>query len=124
MSKRDKTIYWITTGIVASLMLFNGIGYFTLPMMKESFVHLGFPNYFRIELGIAKLLACVALILPIVPKTIKIVAYVGLAITFISAIVAHASVGDGIERMITPVIFLLVLLISAKLYLKKEVSNN
>lgn len=111
--KKNKIIYWTTTGIIASMMLFSAFGYFTNPDMKASFVHLGFPNYFRIELGVLKILGAFALLLPMVSEKIKSFAYFGFALTFISAIIAHLSVGDPVSVAVMPTIFLILLAISS-----------
>jgi hypothetical protein len=63
--KKEKIIYWSTTGIITAMMLFSAYGYFTNQEMKGAFVHLGFPGYFRIELGVMKILGALALILPL-----------------------------------------------------------
>ena len=62
--------------------------------MAEAFTHLGFPDYFRVELSLAELL-CVVLLLAPVPARLKEWAYAGFAITLGSALIAHFSVGDG-----------------------------
>ncbi len=64
--------------------------------MAEAFTHLGFPDYFRVELSLAKLLGVVLLLAP-VPARLKEWAYSGFAITLGSALIAHLSVGDGPE---------------------------
>ena len=46
-----KIIYWTSTVLISLMMLSSAWGYFTNPDMKGAFVHLGFPDYFRIELG-------------------------------------------------------------------------
>lgn len=110
--KAKKIIYWVTTGIITAMMLFSAFGYFTNPDMKAAFVHLGFPSYFRIELGILKVLGALALILPMVPEKIKSIAYFGFALTFISAFIAHLASGDPISVAIMPIVFLVILVIS------------
>ena len=70
--KTNKIIYWTTTGVISAMMVFSAYGYFSNPDMKAAFVHLGFPDYFRIELGVLKILGALALILPMVPAKIKI----------------------------------------------------
>ncbi|WP_320463380.1 DoxX family protein [Pedobacter sp. CFBP9032] len=112
MSKAKKIIYWATTGIITAMMLFSAFGYFTNPDMKAAFVHLGFPDYFRIELGILKVLGALALILPMVSDKIKSFAYFGFALTFISAFIAHLASGDPISVAIMPIVFLVILAIS------------
>ena len=62
-----------------------------------AFTHLGFPDYFRLELSWAKLLGVVDLLLAPVPVRLKEWAYAGFAITLGSALIAHLSVGDGPE---------------------------
>lgn len=117
--KKDKIIYWATTGLVSAMMLFSAFGYFTNEEMKSAFVHLGFPNYFRIELGALKILGALALLLPVVPTKLKEVSYFGFALAFISAFIAHNAVGDGMKVAIAPAIFLGILAVSY-LYFQKR----
>jgi O-antigen/teichoic acid export membrane protein len=56
---------------------------------------MGFPSYFRIELCWAKLAGVLVLLLPMAPARMKEWAYAGFAITLVSAVIAHLSVGDG-----------------------------
>ncbi|WP_316756528.1 DoxX family protein [Pedobacter aquatilis] len=109
--KRDKIIYWVTTIIVALGGLVAGVIYIISPMMAERFIHLGYPDYFRIELASAKIMGAFALTLPIVSNRIKEWAYAGFAIVFISATIAHVVI-DGMAQAISPLIQLLFLLIS------------
>lgn len=110
--KKNRIIYWTTTGILAAMMLFSAFGYFTNEEMKAAFVHLGFPGFFRIELAIAKIIGVLVLLIPFIPKEIKDMAYAGFAITFISAFIAHTSSGDPISVAIMPLVFLGILLVS------------
>lgn len=109
---KNKIIYWTTTGIISVMMLFSAFGYFTNADMKAAFVHLGFPDYFRIELGVFKVLGTLALILPVISAKIKSFAYFGFALTFISAFIAHTASGDPIAVAAAPIIFLVILGIS------------
>lgn len=54
--KRNKIIYWISTGFFCAFLLLTSISYFTDPKFVDIYQHLGFPQYFRVELGIAKIL--------------------------------------------------------------------
>ena len=116
--KKDKIIYWTTTGIVAAMMVFSAYGYFTNQEMKGAFVHLGFPDYFRIELGVMKILGAFALVLPMVPKKLKEFAYFGFTLTFISAFISHFASGDPIAAPIMPLVFLGILAVSYIYYNK------
>ncbi|WP_298148326.1 DoxX family protein [Flavobacterium sp.] len=109
---KNKIIYWTTTGIISAMMLFSAFGYFTNEEMKAAFVHLGFPDYFRIELGVLKVLGALALILPHVPNKIKSFAYFGFAVTFVSAFIAHTASGDSISVAVAPIVFLTILGVS------------
>jgi hypothetical protein len=109
---KNKIIFWATTGIITAMMLFSAFGYFSNADMKAAFVHLGFPDYFRIELGVLKVLGALALILPMVPNTIKSFAYFGFALTFVSAFIAHTASGDPMSVAAAPIIFLAILGVS------------
>ncbi|HEY5408456.1 MAG TPA: DoxX family protein [Ginsengibacter sp.] len=109
--KGYKVAYWIATTIVALSGSMAGIMYFVNPMIVGEFKHLGFPGYFRIELGVAQLLGAFAIILPMVPNRIKEWAYAGFAINFASAIIAHIAV-EGMLAAIAPLIALLLLFMS------------
>ena len=116
--KKNKIIYWITTGIIGLMMLFSGSQYFTNPQAAAAFAHFGFPDYFRIELGSAKILGVFALLIPQIPTRIKEWAYAGFSIIFISASIAHFCSGDAIAFVISPMIFLILLVVS-NVYLHK-----
>ena len=109
---KNNVIFWLTTGLVAFMMLFSAFGYFTNADMKDAFVHLGFPSYFRVELGIFKVLGALVLLLPMVPSRIKEFAYFGFALTFVSAFVAHTTMGDPMSVAIVPLVMLVFLSVS------------
>lgn len=118
--KKDKIIYWTTTILVALSGLIAGITYIILPAIATEFKHLGFPDYFRIELASAKILGAFVIVLPMVTGRIKEWAYAGFAITFISAFIAH-TVGQGVAAATPPFVTLIVLIISYVYYTKVNV---
>jgi hypothetical protein len=75
--KKDKIIYWTATGIVAAIMLWSAFNFSLNEEMKGAFARLGLPNWFRIELTVAKILGALALIIPTIPNRIKEFAYCG-----------------------------------------------
>lgn len=87
--------FWISTVLFALQMGFTAYAQLRIPDVAKAFTHLGFPDYFRIELSWAKLAGLAALLLPIVPSRLKEWAYAGFAITLLSALIAHLAVGDG-----------------------------
>jgi hypothetical protein len=92
-SKRIVVGFWIVTAFFCLQMGFTAYAQLSLPQVAEMFTHLGFPDYFRVELSWAKLLGVVLLLAP-VPAWLKEWAYAGFAITLASALVAHFAVGD------------------------------
>jgi hypothetical protein len=113
--KANKIIYWITTILVSVMMMFSAYMYLNNDAIKQAFIHLGFPSYFRVELAVAKIIGAVVLLIPVQSK-IKEWVYAGFAITFISAFVAHVSAGDPLQVYIMPLVFFVLLLISYLLY--------
>ncbi|CAN5209071.1 hypothetical protein BH11BAC5_BH11BAC5_13780 [soil metagenome] len=116
--KKDKIIYWATTGIIGVMMLFSAFQYVSNPQIKAAFVHLGFPGYFRVELAIAKIVGVLILLIPAIPRVIKEWGYAGFGIVFISAAIAHYNSGDAVSMVVMPLVFLVVLLLS-HLYFSK-----
>jgi DoxX-like family len=88
--------FWIATALFCLQIGFTAYAQLRLPVVAEAFAHLGFPDYFRVELAWAKLLGVVVLLAPVAAR-LKEWAYAGFAITLASALVAHCSVGDGPE---------------------------
>lgn len=115
--KGIKITYWATTGLVTLMMLFSGYTYFTAPEASQGFQHLGFPDYFRIELAIAKLTGAVLLVAPVSAR-IKEWTYAGFTFCFVSAFIAHTASGDPVANRMGPVIFLVVLAVSYVTYFK------
>ncbi|MCF0055389.1 DoxX family protein [Dyadobacter sp. CY356] len=110
--KALKITYWISTGLVVIGMLFSFYNYFFNPALKDAYVHVGFPDWFRVELGIAKLLGALALGIPIVPARIKEWAYAGFFINFFSAFLSHFMINDPVSNQLAPLLLLLLLVIS------------
>jgi hypothetical protein len=93
-TKAQTIIYWIVTALFCMQMSFTAYAQLRLPQVAAMFTHLGFPDYFRVELSCAKLLGVVLLLAP-VPSRLKEWVYAGFAINLASALIAHLSVGDG-----------------------------
>lgn len=93
-SRGVTAVYWAATALFCLQMGFTAYAQLALPQVADSFRHLGFPAYFRVELSLAKLAGVLVLLAP-VPARLKEWAYAGFAINLVSALVAHLAVGDG-----------------------------
>ncbi len=118
---KNNIIYWTTTSIIALMMGFSGVAYLTNPDIKVEFAKTGFPDFFRVELAVAKILGVLVLVLPMIPTKIKDAAYAGFGIVLISAAVAHAGIGDDATKVSTPLVVMGILAVSY-IYLHKKVA--
>ena len=117
--KTTKIVYWASTAIVSIMMLYSAYAYLTQDAMTQAFHHLGYPDYFRVELAIGKVLGAILLIAPVSAK-IKEWVYAGFVITFISAFIAHTASADPVNYRMMPVIFLVLLIVSYFTYHKSN----
>lgn len=120
--KTTKIIYYVTTAIISGMMLFIAFETLTKPEVKVSMAHLGFPDYFRVELGISKIISAVFLWLRV--PILKEFAYFGFAIMFASASLAHLVVGDPSDKIITGMVFLAILIASHACYTKLQKTSE
>ena len=63
--KAKTIVYRIVTALFCLQMSFTAYAQLRLPQVAQSFTHLGFPAYFRVELSWAKLLGVVLLVVPV-----------------------------------------------------------
>jgi uncharacterized membrane protein YphA (DoxX/SURF4 family) len=105
-SLRRRVGYWVATGILATECVVGGImGGLRWPSYGVIMAHLGYPPYFMTILGIWYMLAGVALLAPRFPR-LKEWAYAGLFFNYTGAIASHLAVGDGVESLVAPVVFI------------------
>jgi hypothetical protein len=113
--KRDKIIYWISTGLVAGPMLMSAVMYLTRnPALLENFKMIALPLYLVTLLGVAKLGGALVLVAP-VPDKLKEWAYAGFAFTFLGATWTHIATGTP---WFAPFVFLVVLGVSYVFWLR------
>ncbi|HLO45671.1 MAG TPA: DoxX family protein [Leadbetterella sp.] len=121
--KKDKIIYWISTGFI---FLFEGV----MPALtsrtelaKEGIAHLGYQPYFLVMLTVFKVIGALALILPQAPAKVKEWAYAGFGFVFIAAFVGHVSV-DGLNGMsFFPLVVFGIMIVSYIYYHKLRNQN-
>ena len=117
--KKEKIIYYISTGLLTLLMIMSiGMYLFNHEMMAETFTKLGYPSYIIYPLAAAKALGLIA-IWTNLSNTLKEWAYAGFFFDFILALSAHIHIADG-EHI--PAIIALILL-SISYYFSKKVNT-
>ena len=114
--KKDKTIYWVLTAAISSFMLFSA--WYSGTHEVEFTQRLGFPNYFRIELTVAKIIGAIVLLFPQVPVRMKEWIYVAFSICLVSAFIAKLNSGYPAMSLIEPM-FTFALMLASVFYLNK-----
>ena len=113
-----KIIYWIVTILFAGFMLFSGISELIATDSANALLEsLGYPLYFNMILGVAKVLGVIAII-QTKWKTIKEWAYAGFSIDLIGASLSFAFIDAGFIAAFFPLIFLAVMFVSYGLWKK------
>jgi DoxX-like family len=112
MTKRNKIIYWATTGFLAFGMLSQAVAQtFHTKGYVDMLAHLGYPIYLLTILGIWKFLGVAALLVPKFPL-LKEWAYAGFFFAMSGAVFSHIASGDSVVA-IFPALFLLILIVTS-----------
>jgi hypothetical protein len=115
MTKRNKIIYWIATIWLALGMVSTGIGQIigvkTGAGSVEWITQLGYPVYILTFLGICKVLAVIALLIPKFPL-LKEWAYAGILFLMSGAVYSHIAAGDISTKLIPGFLLIVLTLIS------------
>lgn len=104
--KKDTIIYYGATGLLTGLAVLSaGMYFFNHEMTTEAFIRFGYPTYIIYPLGVAKLLALLAIW---TKKSVflKNLAYAGFFFNGILALFAHIMVGDPFSGYVHGLAFL------------------
>jgi len=105
-------IYWVATAWLALGMLSTGIvQLIKTPEEKELMVHLGFPIYFLLIIGVWKLLGVIAILLPKLPL-LKEWTYAGFFFAMSGAVVSHLFMNDPAKELFGPSLLLVLTICS------------
>jgi uncharacterized membrane protein YphA (DoxX/SURF4 family) len=105
--KKINTIYWISTIVFAALMIMSAIPDVLKSADAVKFMNmLGYPLYFTVFIGVAKILGSIAILIPGFPR-IKEWAYAGLAFDLIGAVYSGMSVGPVDAKMLMMLIWII-----------------
>ncbi|MAU14523.1 MAG: hypothetical protein CMH46_03180 [Muricauda sp.] len=95
--KKDKIIYWVSTGIMLSLFLFSaGLYLFNTDYVREAYRVIEFPTWIIYPLATLKILGVIA-VLTKKSRFLKEMAYAGFFFDVLFAVPAHIMVNDGDE---------------------------
>ncbi|MBX2905625.1 MAG: DoxX family protein [Taibaiella sp.] len=107
--KKNKIIFWATSGVIAAMMLMSAGMYLSKSQqLVDGFKFMGYPQYMLYILGTAKLLSVFGLLQPWSLK-LREWTYAGLTFTFIGAIWSHLATSTPFAM---PLIFLAILWVS------------
>jgi len=105
-------IFWTTTLIVCAALLASALSYLFHQNSIKGVRDLGFPDSFRIQLAVLKLVAIPILLFPQFPVWVKEWAYAGVAFFILTAVVAHYANNDSAALHLINIIFLVLMFIS------------
>src|SRR3984885_6047418 len=107
-SRNRDFAYWVATVLVAAEAAVGGVAdILQLPPFFPTLIHLGYPGYFSVILGVWKVLGAVAILAPRLPR-LKEWAYAGLFFDFTAATASHAAIGEAAQLVgpISSIVFL------------------
>ncbi len=103
-------MYWISTGLVALFLLLSAWSYLFHQNTIIGIRELGFPDFFRIQLAVLKIIAAIVLVLPMIPAQVKEWTYAGIGLFLLTAIVAHWAHKDpAVLHLINLAVFALLI---------------
>lgn len=112
MEKRNKIIYWITTGLMSVGMLGSGIAQLMRSEeMLELIAHLGYPVYIMTIIGVWKIIGVVVILMPKL-KVLKEWAYAGFFFLMTGALLSHLAMGDAGKAIFGPLFQTIFMLLS------------
>ncbi len=118
--KTVNIFYWITTIIIAGMMLFSGVlnAIVTPDSVKMVTQGLGYPEYIIRFLGVAKILGSIAILVPAFPR-LKEWAYAGLFFDLFGATYSFAATNATVPQLLPMIGFILILLASYFLHVQR-----
>jgi putative oxidoreductase len=119
--KQNKTLYWTVKTFISFFMIFSAYYSYT---HAADLRMLGFPDYFRIELVVLKIIGAIVLLFPFTPLRIKEWVYAGFIITMVSALTAHICSGDEASKIIFVSVDLVLIFLSMRYVSKIEFSQQ
>ena len=115
MTKRNKIIYWISTGLLALGFLSTGAVQFFKAKEGQGgadmITHLGYPIYLLTILSVWKILGVAAVLIPRFPL-LKEWAYAGFFFAMTGATFSHIASGDSVNEILPSLLLLFLTVVS------------
>ena len=112
MTKRNKIIYWVTTGLLTFGMLAQGLAQILQAKgYVDIIVHLGYPLYFLYIIGVWKILGVIAILIPRF-ELVKEWAYAGFFFVMSGALFSHIALGDSVNDTAPSLVLLILIVVS------------
>ncbi|MFB9844490.1 DoxX family protein [Mucilaginibacter ginsenosidivorans] len=112
MEKRKKLWYWIITALLSFCIFTGGLAQaLQLPGVVQGFKPLGYPTYFISVIGVWKVLAIVAILLPGY-QLLKEWAYAGIFFVLTGAVISHIASGDMHVQIAAPAVLAIFTVLS------------
>ena len=118
--KTTNILYWVFTGIFAAMMLLSAIPNVMMSEDSIALIHtlLGYPKYFIMIVGVAKIFGVVGILIPGYP-TIKEWAYAGLFFDLLAATASVIAVEGFKAQHLGMAIFIIPGILSYYFYRKR-----
>jgi len=111
----SRTVTWIANGatvLLVTQLAVSGVLLILRPTIMTDVVrHLGYPDYFPPMLGVAKLLAAIAIAYPRVPVLTEW-AYAGVVFDLLAVVVSHSAIHDAMRARAEPLPILVLVAVS------------
>lgn len=121
MKSHNKALYWTAKVFISAFILLSAYLTYAQP---EGIRKLGFPDYFRIELVLAKIAGAIILLLPVTTLRVKEWIYAGFIISMTSGLIAHICTHDPVSKIIFVAVDLMLVLLSIRYVSGKDLSVN
>jgi uncharacterized membrane protein YphA (DoxX/SURF4 family) len=106
--KLKSIVYWVSTALIAAAFVLGGaIDAAAQPPAVAFLAHLGYPAYFATLIGVWKVLGGISVLVPRLPR-LKEWAYAGMFFDLTGAAVSHAASGDGVSRVMVPLVLVAI----------------
>jgi hypothetical protein len=121
--RRGVILYWVFTLLLMAQLMVSGVALILRPPMVATLIqHLGYPEYFAAFLGIAKLLAAVAIAQTWSP-VLKEWGYAGATFDLLAAGISHIASHDAPKDVAGPFVMMALLVLSYFAYAKLKRPN-